>query len=106
MTDEVMKRILVDSTGVTDESTLTDYLSMAQDIVLTKAFPFKDTSSLSVPSQYQHVQVNVAAYLLNKRGAEGETEHSENGVTRKYEAGSVPPSLLKEITPEAKGIAL
>ena len=46
-------------------------------------------------------QVEVAAYLLNKRGAEGETAHSENGISRSYEDGDVPSSLLRDIVPYA-----
>ena len=39
--------------------------------------------------------------LLNKRGAEGETAHSENGVSRSYEDGDIPPTLLRRILPMA-----
>ena len=54
-----------------------------------------------VPIQYDTTQVEIAAYLLNKRGAEGETAHSENGVSRSYEDGDIPPTLLRRITPMA-----
>lgn len=37
--------------------------------------------------------------MLNKRGAEGQTSHTENGVTRQYESADVPSSMLKAITP-------
>lgn len=40
-------------------------------------------------------------YLLNKRGAEGQTAHSENGISRSYEDGDVPPTLLRDIVPFA-----
>lgn len=46
-------------------------------------------------------QVEIAAYMLNKRGAEGETAHSENGVSRSYEDGDIPATLLRRITPMA-----
>lgn len=99
MTSEEMTLILQSSTGVTDTSLLTAYLSMAKDIVLKTAFPFNDISALDVPYEYQSNQVDIAAYLLNKRGSEGELSHAENGITRTYEAGSIPYSLLKGIVP-------
>ena len=44
-------------------------------------------------------QVEIAVYLMNKRGAEGESAHSENGVSRTYENGDVPASMLRGIVP-------
>ena len=54
-----------------------------------------------VPEQYGFTQVEIAVYLLNKRGAEGQTAHSENGISRSYEDGDVPPTLLRDIVPFA-----
>lgn len=58
----------------------------------------------AVPPRYDFNQVEIAAYLVNKRGAEGETAHSENGISRSYEDGDVPPTLLREIVPFASVI--
>ena len=63
-------------------------------------YPFDDTIK-EVPERYHMTQVEIAAYLLNKRGAEGETAHSENGISRSYEDGDVPPTLLRDIVPFA-----
>lgn len=68
--------------------------------VLRKLYPFDDTIK-EVPERYHMTQVEIAAYLLNKRGAEGETAHSENGISRSYEDGDVPSSLLRDIVPYA-----
>ena len=32
-------------------------------------------------------------------GSEGQTSHTENGITRQYESADVPASMLKTITP-------
>ena len=37
--------------------------------------------------------------MLNKRGAEGQTSHSENGISRSYENADIPESMLKSIIP-------
>ena len=34
--------------------------------------------------------------LYSKQGAEGRTAHSENGISRTYEASDVSPSLLSK----------
>ena len=87
-------------TGEADEATLSTYLSIAGNKVCRKAYPF-DPSVTTVPDRYAHIQVEIAVYLLNKRGAEGQTAHSENGISRSYEDGDVPPTLLRDIVPFA-----
>ena len=47
------------------------------------------------------LQVEIATYLLNKRGGEGELSHSENGISRSYENGDVPESMMRQIVPMA-----
>lgn len=98
MTDEAKKAVLSAMVGETDETVLSAYLSLAASKVLLRAYPF-DSTVTEVPERYSAVQVQIAAYMLNKRGAEGQTSHSENGISRGYEDGDVPPSLLREIVP-------
>ena len=90
--------ILKAMTGEKDESVLSTYLSIAGNKILKRAYPFNSTVTV-VPDRYAYNQVEIAAYLVNKRGAEGETAHSENGISRSYEDGDVPPTLLREIVP-------
>ena len=98
---EVEKIELVKAmTGETNENTVSAYLGMAGNKICRKAFPF-DPTVADVPEQYEFTQVEIAMYLLNKRGAEGETAHSENGISRSYEDGDIPPSLLRQIVPMA-----
>ena len=54
---------------------------------------------MEVPEQYSYLQVEIATYLLNKRGGEGELSHSENGISRSYENGDVPESMMRQIVP-------
>lgn len=103
MTQATMLILLKDMTDEVDTDTLLAYLDLAKQVVLNKCYPF-DKTVTEVPECYQNVQVEVAAYLLNKRGAEGETRHSENGIDRTYEAASVPASMLRGVVPFAKGV--
>lgn len=98
MTDTEKLTMLNAMTGEKDESVLSTYLSIAGNKVLKRAYPFDSTVTV-VPDRYAYNQVEIAAYLVNKRGAEGETAHSENGISRSYEDGDVPPTLLREIVP-------
>jgi len=87
--------------GITDtsEDTLLSFLlNVAGQKILDRLYPFDDTKT-SVPSRYLMKQVEIAQFLYNKRGAEGETSHSENGISRTYENADIPESLMKGIVP-------
>ena len=80
------------------EEVLLAYLNIAGQKILNRAFPY-GTEETEVPKRYDFLQCEIAAYLLNKRGAEGQTGHNENGISRTYESADVPESLLGAITP-------
>ena len=75
---------------------LISYLAIAGHKIINRAYPYDDTVE-EVPRRYGYLQCDIAAYLLNKRGAEGQTAHSENGVNRSYESADVPESMLSEV---------
>lgn len=100
MTESEQLKMLEHITGETEQSVLSTYLLLARNVVLQRAYPYGEGTE-EVPTKYQSTQVEIAAYMLNKRGAEGEVTHSENGVSRTYEDGDIPPTLLRRITPMA-----
>ncbi len=105
MTDKEKLAMLKTLTDESNIDILSAYLLFAKDTVLHKAYPLdEDYSKREFPIKYDTIQVKIAVYLLNKRGAEGETQHSENGVTRTYEDSDIPPSLLRNIIPMAVGV--
>ena len=81
-----------------DDKVLEAYLSIAAEAILNRLYPFNKTET-EVPEKYTLTQVNIAIYMLNKRGAEGETRHNENGIDRTYESANIPESMLKDIIP-------
>ena len=98
MTDNEKVLILQTMTSESDYPTLLAYLSLAAETVLNRCFPF-GSDKKEVPGKYCNKQIEIACYLLNKRGAEGQLSHTENGISRSYESASVPESMLKDITP-------
>ena len=103
MTPEEKIIMVKTMTDEKDETILSTYLTAAQQIVFEKAYPFGDFPE-TMPAEYDAVHVEITAYMINKRGAEGETVHLENGISRHWEDGSLPPSLLRRITPHAKAV--
>lgn len=80
------------------DDVLSTYLTLAGKKIINRAYPY-DSTVTEVPETYDTLQVEIAVYLLNKRGAEGQTSHSENGINRSYENADIPDSMLKVITP-------
>ena len=91
-------KLLLGTTGTTEDSLLTLYLNTAGQKILDRLYPF-DSTQTTVPAKYQTKQVEIAQYLYLKRGAEGETSHNENGINRAYESADVPESLMRGIVP-------
>ena len=99
MTEEEKLIALKAMVGSSDsDDVLSTYLKLAGRKIIARAYPYDDTVT-EVPTQYDTLQCEIAAYMLNKRGAEGQTSHSENGITRAYENADVPSSMLKIVTP-------
>ena len=96
MTSLDILRVLVDET---DEDVLNVCLKLAGDKIVSRCYPFDPNKP--VPPKYYSLQAEIAAYLINKQGAEGQLVHSENGISRTYESASVPESMLKDIVPYA-----
>ena len=95
-----MLRVMVSQPNEGDwsDDVLISYLAIAGRKIINRAYPYDDTIE-EVPRRYGYLQCDIAAYLLNKRGAEGETAHSENGISRSYESADVPESMLGEVVP-------
>lgn len=84
------------------------YLELAKQKILNRMYQFKtdaDYETQEVPDKYVMTQLNIAIYMLNKRGAEGEIQHIENGIHRNYGSSDVPDALLKDVIPFCKVIS-
>lgn len=83
------------------DDVLISYLKIAGEKIINRAYPYDDTVT-EVPRRYGVLQCEIAQYLLNKRGAEGQTAHSENGVSRTYASADVPESLMSGVIPHVE----
>ena len=82
------------------DAELEDILESAKAVILSRRFPFGEQPT-EIEERYKDLQIRIAVEMFNKIGAEGETAHSENGVSRSYSSASVSEELLREITPKA-----
>ena len=78
------------------EEVLDNVLDDAEALILNRMYPFGYPDGTVVPSRYERIQVQLAAELYSKRGAEGQISHSENGISRTWLEQS---ALLKRVIP-------
>lgn len=93
-----MLKALIGTTTLSDDA-LSVYLKIAGEKVLRRCYPFAaSTQDYTVPERYETIQVELAANEIVKRGAQGQSSFSDNGVSRVYESEDV---LLNRIVPYA-----
>lgn len=99
MRREQMKQHVRAATLESNDEVLEAYIQTAEAAVMQRRDPYGWKEGDPVPYKWNALVGEIAIYLLNKRGAEGETSHSEDGISRSYESATVPESMLKGIMP-------
>lgn len=97
--EKIAKLEVLISPDTASSDLLTYLLEQSEGIVLNRRYPFGYPEGMTVPDQYEQIQLRVAVELFSKMGADGQLSHSENGISRTWEAGDVSPSLLRKIVP-------
>ena len=101
-TSEKRNKLMIMLDGDVSVEIADTYLELAEKAVINLVYPFGKGDE-TMPEKYEEVQIEIAAYFINKMGAEGETEHIEGGTHRHYESGDIPGSLRARITPFVGG---
>lgn len=66
--------------------------------ILQRLYPF-DTTKTHIPDKYQYRILDIAVYLYNRMGVEGQTYHKEGEISRGYKTPDIPPEMLYDIIP-------
>lgn len=85
-------------TNEPDEALLEDLLESARFAILARRYPFQDWPE-TLEKRYEDLQFRVALDLYAKIGAEGQTGHTENSISRQWESSWISAELLAEVTP-------
>lgn len=77
-------KVLVNDARVTSE-VISTYITLAENRLLSKMYPYlSDLSSKTLPSKHDHDVCELASRMIFRRGFEGQTSSSENGVSRGF----------------------
>lgn len=108
---EKLRLLLGNSADEFEDEQLELFLERAESAIMDKRYPFLDWTEeddngnrlYPLESRYYALQIEIAIALFNRIGAEGEAQHTENGVYRTYQSGGdIPNELLNRVTPKAK----
>lgn len=99
MIDRLRER-LTDNGVAPSDAVLTDCLENAKHAILSRRFPYGEYPD-DVEPRYKDLQYRLAIEIYNRRGAEGEMSHSENGISRSWDGSWASSQLLNEIVPFA-----
>lgn len=101
MVDRLRLR-LQNQTGVTpSDALLEDILESAKYAIQLKQYPFGGAPE-DLDPMYRELQLQIAIVLYNQSGMEGETSHTDNGISIHTANGYVPESMLSMVLPSVK----
>ncbi len=104
MMTDIEKRTKLATSILPDTDTdevLDAMLADAGALILNRMYPFGYSEDMTVPPRYDRIQIQLAVELYTHRGAEGQTGHSENGISRTWPEKS---ALLKMILPNCGSV--
>lgn len=98
--DELLTSLKLE-VGEGDDDYLTLKLNRAISAVVKARRPFGCTEEqkTEILVDYESEILDIATYLYNRKGSEGEKSHNENGINRGYESAGIPSSFLDGIVP-------
>lgn len=86
---------------ISEEASIGVYLTLAKAEIISWVYGYtdKDISTCELPTQYDTLQVNavIAGYSIN--GAENQTSHSENGISRSFKHSDMSDYIRSNATP-------
>lgn len=77
--DHIM--LLLDDDSISGEK-IEAYLTLAEKAILSHRYGRSPKNVTVVPEEYEYVQIQAVIVGLSISGAEGQTSHSENGISR------------------------
>ena len=98
-------KLLID--GSDQDALLEILIDQAKDIVTKEYFGYADTpADWTFQESFTYVGLEVATYLYNKVGIEGQVSHKEQSIERVYAEGGVPRHLFDQLPRKVKTFGL
>lgn len=102
-----MVRAMLHIEDSSEDDTIEVYLTASQKEILSWRYSYSSSAEIPevVPAEYEMTQVMSVVAGYSQRGAENETWHSENGISRTFKYGDMLSYIRANVIPIAKVIA-
>ena len=97
----MLTSLLSNDPVVPSQEVLTVYLQIAEQEILAWRYSY-GTAPDSLPAEFEMTQIYAVLAGLTNAGAEGETNHSENGITRTFRHDSMLAYIHANVRPVCK----
>lgn len=97
-----MVKTMLGITGDTQDATITNYLTCAEREILTWRYSYGSEIPESVPVEYEMTQIHAVVAGYSQRGAENQTSHSENGISRSFSYADMVAYIRANVIPLCK----
>ena len=84
------------------ESDVLPYVLIAEEIMLNRLYPFQQ--DVVLPTRYDKIHCFATVELWSHRGAEGQTGHSENGISRTWASSILSPLIINILIPQVGSV--
>ena len=100
MTDAEKIAYVKATSDETDDSVISAFLTRAKYAVLNRLYTawHEFPEGAEVPARYELAQCELAVRYIDRQGGEGQTGHSENGISRTWDSPD-DADILRGITP-------
>lgn len=101
---EMLRTLLSNDDAAPDDDVLAAYLNVAESEILSWRYSFSTDNDVpqSCPPEYEMTQIHAVLAGLTTSGGEGETAHSENGISRTFRYPDMMAYVRANVRPICK----
>lgn len=101
MTNDEKLSMLISILGVsaTEEESLEVYLSIAEREILAWRYSYASAKPATLPPEYEMTQIYAVVNGYSQSGAEGQTSHSENAISRVFKHEDMLAYIHSHVVP-------
>lgn len=100
-TDEKLSMVktVLELSGNTEDARIKVYLTAAEKEILSWRYSLSSQKVTAVPEEYEMTQVFAVVAGYSQSGAENQTSHSENGISRSFKHEDMVAYIRTHVTP-------
>lgn len=102
----VMTILDMDASDLREVEKVTTYLRLAGTEILNWRYSYGGTRPAEVPEEYELTQIYAVVAGYTQAGAEGQTRHTENGISRAFRHSDMLAYIRANVIPLCKVVTI